>query len=129
METPPPAAIEVVRQFWRLMGTNDFASVASVLAPDFVLEWPQSSERIRGAARFVQMNAEYPAHGAWRFEIHRLFGDAEQVVSEVSGTDGVQSARPISFFRVQDGLIVRLEEFWPEPFEAAENRKHMTEPL
>ncbi len=42
------AAAEAVREFWRLMGTNDFLAVGTVLADDFVLEWPQSNERIRG---------------------------------------------------------------------------------
>lgn len=37
-------AVDVVREFWRLMASNDFHSVAAVLASDFVLEWPQSNE-------------------------------------------------------------------------------------
>ena len=44
---PLSTAVEVVSEFWRLMATNDFASVAAVLAPEFRLEWPQSKERIR----------------------------------------------------------------------------------
>ncbi len=33
------------------MGTNDFAAVGAVLAPEFALEWPLSRERrIRPAA-------------------------------------------------------------------------------
>jgi len=41
-------AVEVALEFWRRMATNDFNSVLAVLAPEFVLEWPQSKERIRG---------------------------------------------------------------------------------
>ena len=33
---PFPTAAETVREFWRLMATNDFASVAAVLAKEFV---------------------------------------------------------------------------------------------
>jgi hypothetical protein len=55
---PPVGAVEVVREFWRLMASNDFASVGAVLAPGFVLEWPQTNERIRGAERFARMNVE-----------------------------------------------------------------------
>ena len=57
----------VVREVWRLMGTNDFLTVRAVLAEGFVLEWPQSRERIRGGDNFARMNAEYPAHGPWTF--------------------------------------------------------------
>lgn len=42
----------LVERFWQLMNSNDFFSVASVLSEDFVLEWPQSGERIVGAENF-----------------------------------------------------------------------------
>ena len=119
----------VVQEFWRLMATNDFASVASVLAPDFALEWPQSNERIRGSERFATMNAEYPAHGPWQFAINRLVATDSEVVTDVSVTDGVQHARAISFFTVIGGRITRLVEYWPEPFPARADRAHLTEPL
>lgn len=122
-------AVEVVQEFWARMQSNDFASVASVLAPDFVLEWPQSRERIRGAERFVRMNVEYPAHGPWQFTIHRIVGDEREAVSDVSITDGVQQARAISFFETAGGRIQRLVEYWPEPYDAPANRAHLVEPM
>jgi len=124
---PGSQAVAVVREFWRLMATNDFASVGAVLASDFVLEWPQSRERIRGADRFAQMNREYPARGPWRFEINRIVGCDSEAVSDVSVTDGAQAARAISFFTVADGKICRLVEFWPEPYVASANRAHLVE--
>ena len=124
---PSPTALATVREFWRLMAANDFASVAAVLAPGFVLEWPQSGERLRGAERFALMNAEYPAHGAWQFTINRLVAAHSQAVSDVSVTDGVQAARAISFFTVEQGKITRLVEYWPEPYPAPQNRAHLVE--
>lgn len=129
MTPNPPSATDVVREFWRLMGTNDFDSVTAVLAPEFVLEWPQSRERIRGAGRFARMNTEYPANGPWSFTVHRVVGGEGEVVSDVGVTDGVQVARAISFFTVVDGVITRLVEFWPEPFAAPPNRAHLVERL
>jgi len=122
-------ASEVAREFWRLMATNDFHSVAAVLAPEFVLEWPQSKERIRGAERFARMNHEYPAQGPWRFTVNRVVGSAAEAVSDVSITDGVQSARAVSFFTVAEGKITRIVEFWPEPYAAPVNRAHLVEGL
>jgi hypothetical protein len=121
------SAVEVVHEFWRLMATNDFDRVAEVLANDFVLEWPQSNERIRGAERFVRMNNEYPAHGPWRFEINRVVGGLSEAVSDVSVTDGVQAARAITFFTVAAGRIKRIVEFWPDPYDAPANRAHLVE--
>ncbi len=120
-------AVKVAQQFWDRMRTNDFESVAAVLAADFVLEWPQSKERIRGAERFVRMNAEYPAHGRWQFTIHRIVGNEREAVSDVDITDGVQHARAITFFEVADGRVRRITEFWPEPYDAPAGRAHLVE--
>jgi len=125
----PGTAVEVVREFWRLMQSNDFHSVAAVLASEFVLEWPQSHERIRGAERFARMNHDYPAHGPWRFTVQRLLGNEAEVVSEVEITDGVQNATAISFFTVQGSKITRLVEYWPEPYPAPASRAHLAEPM
>jgi ketosteroid isomerase-like protein len=125
------SARATVERFWSLMASNDFASAAEVLAgEDFVLEWPQSKERIRGAANFARMNAEYPAHGRWTFEVHRIVdGGEHEAVSDVSISDGVQHARAISFFTVAGGRITRLVEYWPEPYAAPANRAHLVEPM
>ena len=122
-------ALEVVHEFWRLMATNDFDSVAAVLTEDFVLEWPQSNERICGAERFARMNQEYAAHGIWTFKLNRLVAGESEVVSDVSISDGVQNARAISFFTVEGAKIRRLVEFWPEPYAAPAHRAHLVEAL
>ena len=122
-------AIHIVEQFWALMGANDFAAVGVLLSDDYVLEWPQSNERIRGRNNFAAVNAEYPASGPWRFTIHRIVGSATEAVSDVSVTDGTQTARSVSFFTIRSGLIVRQVEFWPEPYPAPANRAHLAEPL
>lgn len=115
----------LVREFWRLMGTNDFSSVAAVLSDDFVLEWPQSGELIRGAANFAQMNAEYPAVGPWCFDIERIVASDDEVVSDVRVTDGETVGRAISFFTIENGKISRIIEFWPDSFEAPTHRAHL----
>lgn len=125
MSFPTPA--DVVREFWRLMATNDFYSVGAVLSSEFVLEWPQSNERVRGAQRFAQMNQEYPSHGRWEFTVNRIVSGESEAVSDVTVTDGVQTGRAISFFTVVQGKVTRVVEFWPEPYEPAPNRAHLVE--
>lgn len=118
-----------VREFWRLMATNNFASVETVLAEEFVLEWPQSNERIRGSENFIRMNSEYPAKGRWEFRINRLVAAESSVVTQVSITDGTQSEEPISFFTVSNGKITQLTEYWPAKFTPPQNRRHLTETI
>ncbi|WP_322014261.1 nuclear transport factor 2 family protein [Paraburkholderia sp. J12] len=124
-----PAALDVVQAFWRLMGTNDFYAVEAVLARDFVLEWPQSNERIRGATNFARLNTAYPAQGPWVFTINRMVANENEVVSDVDVTDGVLNAKAISFFTIEQGKITRMVEFWPELYEAPFDRTAFVEPI
>lgn len=121
------SATETVQAFWLAMASNDFSSVAPLLADAFYLEWPQTKERITGAAKFVQMNQEYVAHGRWQFDIKRFVANdaAGEVVTETAINDGVQFALAISFFKVANGKIVSLREFWPEDAEGKADRKHL----
>ncbi|HTP09840.1 MAG TPA: nuclear transport factor 2 family protein [Anaerolineae bacterium] len=121
------SAIEVVKEFYRRMNTNDFHSAGQLLSDSYILEWPQSKERIRGRDNFVAVNNEYPAYGRWLFTINRLVGNATEAVSDVSITDGTQVARAITFTTVQEGKIVKQVEFWPENYDPPENRKHLVE--
>ncbi len=120
-------AVEVVEKFWERMNSNDFRSVGLILSDDFVLDWPQSKERIRGRDNYAAMNEEYPAHGKWQFIINRIVGNDSEAVSDVSLTDGVQRARAISFFTVRNGKVVKMVEYWPEPFAARADRRHLVE--
>ena len=117
-------ALSLVDEYWRRMASNDFMSLLPLLADDFVAEWPQTGERF-GAAAFIRMNGEYPAHGPWRFTVHRIVGGDGEAVSDVGITDGVQNARAISFFTVVDGRIRCLVEFFPEPYPAPASRAHL----
>jgi len=120
-------ATETIQEFYRRMNTNDFHSAGEMLSDDYVLEWPQSKERIRGRDDFAAMNYEYPAHGRWKFTINRIVGNESEVVSDVSVTDGVQVARALTFSTVRGGKISKQVEYWPENYEAPENRRHLVE--
>ena len=109
------------------MNTNDFGVVGALLADDYRLEWPQSGEVIRGRDNFVAVNENYPANGPWRFTVHTLLADGLQVVSDVSVTDGVVEARVVTFSTVENGLVVKQLEFWPEPFDPPEWRRAWVE--
>jgi limonene-1,2-epoxide hydrolase len=117
----------VVEQFWATMQTNDFRAAGQWLHNDYILDWPQSGERIRGRDNFAAINEHYPAAGRWQFTIHRLIADDNGVATEVTVTDGVIVGRAITFSEVQDGKIIHQTEYWPDPFEAPEWRAQWVE--
>jgi len=109
------------------MQANEWEAAASHLAPDCVIDWPCSGERIVGREDFVQVQVRYPTGtGHWEFDVHRLVADGETVVSEVTVTDGEQSARVIAFSSVVGGLIVRQIEYWPAAYDPLPGREDLT---
>ena len=120
---------QVVELFWAAMQTNDFRRAGELLHDDYLLDWPQSGERIRGRANFIAINETYPAHGRWDFTIHRILAEDDQVVSDVGVTDGVITGRVITFSTIRDGRIIRQTEFWPDAFEPAAWRAEWVEKI
>lgn len=119
----------IVLEFWARMQSNDFHHAAALLAEEYLLDWPLTGERIRGRSGFVALNQAYPAYGQWRFTIDRCLAEANQVVTDVSVTDGMQSARALTFSTVENGQIVRQVEYWPEPYAAPPWRQPYVERL
>jgi limonene-1,2-epoxide hydrolase len=109
---------EILETFWTTMGTNDFNAAAKLLHDDYILEWPQSGERIHGRDNFAAMNTAYPAAGKWTFQINHIAAEGDLVVTDVSVSDGKLHDRCITFSTIRNGMIYKQIEFWPEAFEA-----------
>jgi ketosteroid isomerase-like protein len=120
---------QIVRNFWDTMAGNDFYAVSRLLHDDYVLEWPQSGERIRGRENFAAINTFYPSEEAWRFTINSVIAEGDTVVSDVSVTDGTRKDRVITFSSIREGRIWKQVEFWPEPFDAPAWRAQWTEKM
>ncbi|MBZ0304179.1 MAG: nuclear transport factor 2 family protein [Anaerolineae bacterium] len=121
---------EVVRTLWQAFDQMDFELARELLHADFVCEWPQSRERIRGADNYLAVNQHYP--GSWRIYILKIVADADEAVSEVeieytNDNGAVRQDRAVSFFRLRDGKIVYLREYWPEPYAAPDWRRQWVE--
>ncbi|MGL1957397.1 MAG: nuclear transport factor 2 family protein [Colwellia sp.] len=113
---------EIVESFWEAMQSNDFYKASTWLATNFEGYWPQSNELITGRDDFGDVNSFYPAADKWLFEINSIICEGQKVVTDVSITDGTQKARAITFHTVENGLIAKQVEFWPDDFEAPEWR-------
>jgi len=113
---------DVVGSFWDAMEANDWRRAAELLADGCVVDWPCSGERISTREEFVAVQERYPASGRWQFDIHRLVVDGDLAVTELTVTDGEQSARAIVFSEVDGERIARQVEYWPMAYEPPESR-------
>jgi ketosteroid isomerase-like protein len=119
----------VVEEVWRRFDAGNFA-VGELLHDDFVCEWPQSRECIRGRDNFIAVNANYPRKV--RIAVQRVIASGDTVVTEILATDTADPMlidRAVSFFELRGGRIVHLREFWPDAFAAADWRAQWVERL
>lgn len=118
---------QLLENFWATMATNDFYAASQLLHDDYILEWPQSGERIRGQENFAAINTFYPSEGKWEFTINHILAEGELVTTDVSVTNGKLKDRVITFSTIRDEKIWKQVEFWPEIFVAPEWRKQWVE--
>ena len=115
-----------IRRFWQTTEARDWEGLAEVLSPEMVYEMEQTRERIRGRTEFLRFFAEYP--GDWHLTVRRVVADEEAGASVLDFTVGDEQMVDISFFTFDDdGLIERMEDVWPEPYEPPADRAHLTE--
>jgi limonene-1,2-epoxide hydrolase len=120
---------ELISAFWAAMQANDWEKAASYLAPECVIDWPCSGERIVGRTDFAAVQARYPTGtGRWSFDVHRLVADGKTVVSEVTVTDGEQSARVIAFSYIEGEHVTHQVEYWPTAYDPLPGREDLTRP-
>ncbi len=117
----------VVERLWQILDARDFEAAGALLHDDFVCEWPQTRERIRGRENYAAMNQNYP--GTWSISIRRLIAEDDQVATEAVLTYGEEVVLAVSFFELRDGKILKQVDYWPEPYPAPADRAQWVEPM
>ncbi|WP_173071872.1 nuclear transport factor 2 family protein [Phytohabitans houttuyneae] len=117
---------DTVMAYWAAAEARDWAGFAALLADDVVYELPQSRERILGKERYVQFNVEYP--GDWHLTVHMAVGEERHAATWARFVVGGEEQQALTFFELDDdGLIAKVTDFWPEPYEPPPGREHLVE--
>jgi ketosteroid isomerase-like protein len=125
------AAVDRLTQMFESGSLDDLArSQHELAADDFVEEWPQSGERIRGRDNAKAINDNYPQMTGSdpRVKLRRVSGEGAHWV--VEGTIDYGDGTPVSYVGVaelRDGKIVRITEYFASPFEAPAWRSQWVE--
>jgi SnoaL-like domain len=120
---------ELVERFIVSLEARDWAAWAALLHPGVIYEIPQSRERIRGRDRYLRFNQEYP--GDWHLRPKVIIADERHGVAwfewRLGDRPDESSADAMAFFEFDGGLITRVTDFWPEPYEPPPGREHLVE--
>ncbi|WP_315974616.1 nuclear transport factor 2 family protein [Micromonospora sp. MA102] len=105
---------------------RDWPGLAGLLTDDVVYEMPQTRERIRGREAFLRFNIDYP--GDWHLRVRRLVADGRLAALWLDVRVGDERQDACVWLEVSEqGLINRIVDYWPEPYEPPQGREHLVE--
>lgn len=125
MSTRSPPAI--ARAWWQAVDHAHFDAAVGQIAPDAVIDWPLSNERMANPRMWQQVNEHYP--GRWAASMRSVVADGESVVTVSDISDVSIAVVAISFFTVQISQITNLVKYWPERYAQPEGRSQWTVPI
>jgi ketosteroid isomerase-like protein len=115
----------VAERFWRAMAQRDLNAIEKLRAEDFILEWPQSGERVRG--REVARDIEETYEGQGVLLPRRIVGTGGFWVIEAMLMNDGDRSYIVSVLEIDDGKIIRQTDYFGDPFPAPEWRGPMVE--
>jgi ketosteroid isomerase-like protein len=124
-------AHETATAYWTTIDARDWDGLGALLAEDVEYDLPQTRERIHGRDTYLQFNREYP--GDWQVEVERVVAAETPAGGAHAATwtrfrVGGQEQSALTFLDLDaEGRVVRVTEFWPEPYEPPAGREHLVE--
>ena len=122
---PARSSGQVVADYWAAAEARDWVAFGALLAEDVVYEAPQPRERVSGREAYVRFNAEgFP--GDWHIAVQRIVSQDRTAVSMIQFSEAGTSQPGLCFFDLgEDGRIMRITDFWPDPYEPPAARAHL----
>lgn len=120
-------AHEVVAAYWAAAEARDWDAFGALLADDVVYLGPQARERVRGRDAYIRFNVEGFADD-WHVTVQRIVGEGRHAASWIEATGRDRTQPGLCFFDLADeGLIIQITDFWPDPYELPASRAHLVE--
>ena len=118
---------ERVRAHYEGLLAGDEAAYTALVHEDFVQEWPQSGERVRGKQACLNIARNYPG-GTPQMTLGRISGEGDHWVME--GTSRYPDGNDyhiVSVFELRDGMIARETDYFGPTYPAPEWRSQWVE--
>ncbi len=119
---------QTVEQVYGLLEKQDWNGLQQYYHQDFVQEWPQSGERIRGFANSMAINQQNPDYPDMK--TRRISASGDVVVAEITlNYPKGGTYHGVSIFEFRDGKIAKETDYFAQPFEAPEWRSKWIEKM
>lgn len=119
---------QVLDRYWDDVSRRDTTAIDSLVTDDFIEEWPQSGERLRGAQSWRRIVAEHPTYP--QVTLRRIVGsDAVWACEADFDYGGGAVWRICSIVELRGDRIARVTQYFGQPFPPADWRRGITEPI
>jgi SnoaL-like domain len=116
---------ETLERYFETFERQDPAAFVEFLHDDYVEEFPQSGERIRGKDNWRMMAENYPGLPTLADHSYKISGDL--AVIEITVEYGGNRMHDCEVVELEDGKVKRRRAYFGEPFEAPEWRAQWVE--
>jgi GNAT superfamily N-acetyltransferase len=111
LRMPATPSVRAVRRVLAALQARDWPKARSLLFDDVQTVWWTSGERIQGADALIDVNARYPE--GWTIHLLEVEHLQDGRVMSLARVDHPpQQFFATSFFRVDDGRIAGVDEYW-----------------
>ena len=116
---------DVIERFFEAFERGEVDALDDLLHEDYVEEYPQSGERIRGKDNLRAVNDNYPGMPTMIEHSYVLSGDLGVIKMTLDyGDNRVYACEIVDF---EDGRMKRARAYFAEPFDAPEWRTQWVE--
>ncbi len=100
---------------WELANMRDWKKFGQLLAQNMVYEAPQTKERITGSTGYIDFFATWP--GAWSAKVVKCIADEHSAMTLIEFQSAAPPMTGLTIFEFEDGLISKVTDYWPTPYE------------
>lgn len=113
-----------VKEFWKAVLSQNREALPSFFEAGARICWHNTNECFT-VPEFVRANCDYP--GQWDGEVERIEiqGDLMITVTCVHDRDRTTFFHAVSFFRIRNGKILSLDEYWGDDGQPPRWRQEM----
>lgn len=114
---------EIVKKFWDYFDQGSYDQAVQLMSPDVIVRWCNTREIFRGRTAFLEVNSKYPGQD-WSIKVEKILAKDDLVITvvKVDCKELELSFYATSFFKLAEGLIQEVDEYWSENSEPPEWR-------
>jgi hypothetical protein len=117
-----------IQEHFDALQAGDAGKIATLLADDFIQDWPQSGERVRGREACLRIYTSYPG-GSPTYTTKRIVGSGPVWVVEADADYSGKLVHTVSILEFRDDLLVHETDYFADSFEAPAWRMQWVEQI